>query len=79
MNETIKPVSRGLRVGVGLTLAACYLTGLALMFMAQMGAGLLLWVISTVGGGGFLYYLRQRERRLRQASQARKGKEQECG
>ena len=71
MKETGKPVPKGVRLGAGLLLAACYLAGLVLMFMGQMGAGLLLWVVSTVGGGGFLYYLRQRERRWREAQEAK--------
>lgn len=45
---------------IGVVLTLLYVVGLVFMFMRQMGIGLSLWVISTVGGIFFLWYTRQK-------------------
>lgn len=44
-----------------IVLVALYFFGLLCMFIGQLGAGLGLWAISTVGGFIALYYIRSRE------------------
>ncbi|MGJ4850535.1 hypothetical protein ACH6CV_09820 [Bacillota bacterium Meth-B3] len=53
---------RTVKTVVGLVLVACYAAGLVALFMKQTAPGLMLWVISTAGGMGLLWYLRRRER-----------------
>ena len=54
MNKKIKTV-----LGIALTL--CYAIGLIAMFTVNVSLGLSLWVISTLGGMGFLWYIRHKE------------------
>ena len=44
-----------------IALVALYFIGLLCMFIGQLGAGLGLWAISTVGGFFALYRIRSRE------------------
>lgn len=50
-----------LRSIICIALVAMYFIGLVCMFTNQLGAGLSLWGISTVGGFFALYYIRTRE------------------
>ncbi|MEG1604697.1 MAG: hypothetical protein RR452_01770 [Clostridia bacterium] len=52
----MRPVSKKVKLAVGIVLVAAYVAGLVAMFMVSMNMGMLLWIISTVGGAGFLYY-----------------------
>lgn len=53
---------RTVKMAAGLVLVACYAAGLVALFMKQAALGIMLWVISTAGGMGLLWYLRRRER-----------------
>lgn len=44
-----------------IALVALYFIGLVCMFIGQLGAGLGLWAISTVGGFFALYRIRSKE------------------
>ncbi len=51
------------KIIVGAVLVALYIAGLVLMFMRKTNTGLLLWVVSTLGGMGFLWFVKNREHR----------------
>lgn len=68
MNES----KRGLRAAVSLILVALYVAGLVCMFTNSFRTGLILWVVSTLGGIGLLYWIRTMEQR---AEDARKREE----
>ena len=51
-----------LRSITALVLVALYIAGLIAMFMSQVQLGLILWVVSTLGGGGMLYWLHTRNK-----------------
>lgn len=67
-SEFIKTI----RVIVSLILIGCYFVGLIAMITFSFSAGLILWVISTVGGIGLLYCIRTLERRAAEAAEAEK-------
>ena len=48
-----------MRAAICIILVLCYVAGLASMLFYSFGLGLMLWVISTLGGGCVLYRLRQ--------------------
>ena len=50
---------RKLRSVVALLLVAAYVAGLIAMLASQVKLALILWVISTLGGIGLLYWIRQ--------------------
>lgn len=54
---------RGLKAAVGIALTACCLAGFVLMPFGHMELGLMLWMVSIVGGMGYLYYLGQQKKR----------------
>ena len=56
-----------LRSITALVLVALYIAGLIAMFMSQVQLGLILWVVSTLGGGGMLYWLHTRNKRREEA------------
>ncbi len=58
-NENARARMKSVKFVVGIGLTLCYFAGLLTMLFHSLGLGLLLWVISTVGGMGFLYYYRQ--------------------
>lgn len=68
MNES----KRGLRAAVSLILVALYAAGLVCMFTNAFRTGVILWVVSTLGGIGLLYWIRTMEQR---AEDARKREE----
>lgn len=49
------------RSALCIALVALYIVGLLCMFLNALGAGLALWVISTIGGIAALYHIRNRE------------------
>ena len=58
-----RKLPRGLRTAVALILVALYAAGLVAMLCAQVRLAAILWVVSTLGGIGLLYWLKvQRER-----------------
>lgn len=76
MHTNIKPpVPDKVKAVVGIGLTAAYLLGLLSMIFFSLGLGLLLWVVSTVGGMGFLYYYRQKERQLEEERKRQAGED----
>ena len=57
-----KNVLRTLRTVVALLLIAAYIAGLIAMLTSNVQLGLILWVVSTLGGIGMLYWLRTAEK-----------------
>ncbi len=49
---------RKLRAVVALALVALYAAGLILMLASQVRLAVILWVVSTLGGIGLLYWLK---------------------
>ena len=58
---------RTLRAVVALLLVAAYVAGLIAMLTSNVQLGLILWVASTLGGIGLLYWLRTAEKNRRVA------------
>ena len=54
---------RRLRVTAALILVVLYVLGLIAMVAFSFQTGLILWVISTLGGIGLLYWIRQVDKR----------------
>ena len=52
-----------LRAAVSLVLVALYAAGLIAMFASSVQTGLILWVVSTLGGIGLLYWIYTVEKR----------------
>ena len=73
MDKAKKPLWRKVCAGAGIGMIACYIAGMVLMLAGQFSLGMMLWVISTVGGIGILYYGKQKRKR---AEEARRAKEQ---
>ena len=48
---------RGLRTAAALILVVMYLAGLIAMLASRVQLALILWVVSTLGGIGMLYWL----------------------
>ena len=63
MNEN----KRRLRMALSLILVALYAVGLVCMFTNAFRTGLILWVISTLGGIGLLYWIRTMDKRAEDA------------
>ena len=60
--NTQKNALRILRAVVALLLIAAYIAGLIAMLTSNVQLGLILWVVSTLGGIGMLYWLRTAEK-----------------
>ena len=60
--NTQKNVLRTLRAVVALLLIAAYIAGLIAILTSNVQLGLILWVVSTLGGIGMLYWLRTAEK-----------------
>lgn len=73
MENKQKPLWQKVRAVAGLGMIACYLAGLVVMLAGQFSLGMLLWVISTLGGIGILYYGRQMEKREEARRAAERG------
>lgn len=63
-----------LRVVLSLLLVGCYVAGLVAMIGFSFSIGVMLWVISTVGGIGLLYCIRTFERRAAEVAEAEANK-----
>ena len=59
-----------LRTVISLILVGMYVIGLIAMMTFSFQAGLILWVVSTLGGIGLLYYVRTMEKRREDAEKA---------
>ena len=62
MNER-NALYRRLRAVAALVLVALYLLGLVAMLTSRVQLALILWVVSTLGGIGLLYWIRTVTRR----------------
>jgi len=62
-----------LRAIVALLLVALYAAGLIAMLASNVRLALILWVVSTLGGIGLLYWMRTVTRRKEEAEKATKG------
>ena len=58
---------RGIRAALSLILIALYIVGLIAMMTFSFRAGLILWVVSTLGGIGLLYWIRTVDKRSQDA------------
>ncbi len=58
---------RKLRAIVALVLVALYVLGLVAMLTSRVQLALILWVVSTLGGIGLLYWMRTVTRRKEEA------------
>ena len=61
---------RKLRSVVALLLVAAYVAGLIAMLASQVQLALILWVVSTLGGIGLLYWLKTLKERTEAAEKA---------
>lgn len=59
-----------LRIILSLLLVGCYIIGLIAMIGFSFSLGVMLWVISTIGGIGLLYCIRALDRRATEAAEA---------
>ena len=48
----------------------CYIVGLVCLFMSKIGLGLLLWTVSTLGGGSLLVHWRHKRERAEEEAKA---------
>ena len=62
---------RKLRAALAIILVALYILGLAAMLTSRVQLALILWVISTLGGIGLLYWMRTVTQRKEEAEKAR--------
>ena len=66
---------RALRSVVSLALIAMYVLGLVAMLTSRVQLGLILWVISTLGGIGLLYWIKTAEKNRKLREEAGQGKQ----
>mgnify|MGYP007101891796 CR=1 FL=1 len=59
-----------LRAAVALLLVAAYVAGLVAMLASNVKLALILWVVSTLGGIGLLYWLKTLKERAEEAEKA---------
>lgn len=59
-----------LRAAVALLLVAAYAVGLVAMLASNVKLALILWVVSTLGGIGLLYWLKTLRERAEEAEKA---------
>ena len=64
---------RRLRAVAALVLVAMYIAGLVAMLASRVQLALILWVVSTLGGIGLLYWMRTVTRRREEAEKAARG------
>lgn len=62
---------RRLRSVAAIVLVALYAAGLALMLASKVRLALILWVVSTLGGIGLLYWIHTMNKRREDAEKAR--------
>ena len=61
---------RKLRAAVALTLVALYIAGLIAMLAGNVRLASILWVVSTLGGIGLLYWMHTVTKRKEEAAKA---------
>ncbi|MBQ8111413.1 MAG: hypothetical protein IJ124_14755 [Clostridia bacterium] len=66
-------VVRRVRAIVALVLVVLYIAGLIAMFVSSVQLGLILWVVSTLGGVGLLYWIHTMNERRQNNVQADDG------
>ena len=64
---------RRLRAIVAMLLVLLYILGLVAMFAGRVQLALILWVVSTLGGIGLLYWMRTVTKRKEEAEKAAGG------
>lgn len=62
-----------IRVALSLVLVGMYVAGLVALFLRQTRLGVNLWVISTAGSLGLLYWIHVMKRRAEDAEKIAKG------
>ena len=72
--DSQKSALRALRSTVSLLLVAMYVAGLVAMLTSRVQLGLILSVVSTLGGIGLLYWMRTVTKRKEEAEKAAQGK-----
>lgn len=70
MNDKHRGPSRALRSALSLIFVGLYILGLIAMFTFSFQTGLILWVVSTLGGIGLLYWIHVSDKRNRQDAPA---------
>lgn len=63
-----------MRSAICLVLVGLYIVGMIFMIALSFRVGVILWVISTMGGIGLLYWVRTLEKRAEDAKAAAEGK-----
>ena len=63
-------LARRLRAVAALILVALYVAGLIAMLMSNVQLGVILWVISTLGGIGLLYWIKTVKKGAEEAARA---------
>ena len=66
---------RALRSVISLALVAMYVLGLVAMLTSRVQLGLILWVVSTLGGIGLLYWIKTAEKNRKLREEAERGKD----
>lgn len=66
--------TRQIRKVICLILVGMYLVGLVMMIAAAFQMGLILWVVSTLGGIALLFWMRAMEKRAADAKAAAEGR-----
>ena len=64
---------RRVRAVVALVLVALYAIGLVAMLTSRVRLALILWVVSTLGGIGLLYWIRKMNERREDAEKTARG------
>lgn len=73
--DTQKHALRTLRLVISLALVAMYVLGLIAMLTSRVQLGLILWVVSTLGGIGLLYWIKTAEKNRKLQQEAEQGGE----
>lgn len=73
--DTQKHALRTLRSVISLALVAMYVLGLIAMLTSRIQLGLILWVVSTLGGIGLLYWIKTAEKNRKLQQEAEQGGE----
>ena len=72
--DSQKSALRALRSTVSLLLVAMYVAGLVAMLTSRVQLGLILWVVSTLGGIGLLYWIKTRDKNRKAQEEAARDK-----
>ena len=72
--DSQKSALRALRSAVSILLVAMYVAGLVAMLPSRVQLGLILWVVSTLGGIGLLYWIKTRDKNRKAQEEAARDK-----